>query len=114
MPILLIFAILTAILTYPLVFKITTYIPGFFSTDEPYSVLWESWRIKHSIINGISLRHTPLMAYPFGFGIYDMGFFTYLWTGIFYAFSLLTTPVLTYNLSLLLNFLFTGSPLFRG
>jgi len=102
------FLALIIILTYPLAFKISTHIPGFFSTDEPYTFLWESWRIKYSITNAVPLKVTNLISYPFGADLYSAGLFQYLWIGIFCFFSLITTPALAYNLQLILNFLLTG------
>ena len=99
----LIFLVLLGIMTYPLIFKITTHIPGFFSTDEPYAALWDSWRIKYSLQNGLSLRHTPLIVYPFGMDLYKSGYVTYIMMGWFYLLSVLTTPILTWNIQVLLN-----------
>lgn len=92
-------------MTYPLLFKINTHIPGFFSTDEPFAALWDSWRIKYSFSNHISLRYTPLIAYPFGVDLYNAGFFAYLWMGIICILSILTNHVITYNIQVLLNFI---------
>lgn len=107
--IILLFIIITSILTYPLIFKITTHIPGFFSSDEPYAVLWDSWRIKHSLLNKISLRHTPLVVYPFGVDSNPFAkYFSYLYLGVLYLLSILTTPILTYNLQVFFNLFLSG------
>jgi len=105
---LIVFILLTFILTYPLIFNIISYIPGFFSTDEPFGVLWESWRIKTSISEHLSVKHSSLIAYPFGMDFYSAGFMAYLWIGLFYFLSIFTTPVLTYNLVVLFNFILCG------
>ena len=54
-------------------FKITTHIPGFFSTDEPFGNLWRSWYMKYSVLNHISFTRTILLSYPFGLNIYGFG-----------------------------------------
>lgn len=103
-----VFAFLILIMTFPLALKINTYIiPGFFSTDEPFGSLWDNWRIRHSFENSLSLRDTSLIAYPFGIDFLASGCFSYLWIGLSYFFSLLTTPVLAWNLQIILNIYFT-------
>ncbi|MDD5431404.1 MAG: hypothetical protein PHO70_00230 [Candidatus Omnitrophica bacterium] len=95
-------------MTYPLVLNFSSYIPGFFSSDENFAPLWESWRINYSFQNHVSLTHTPLIAYPFGIDLYTSGFTSFLWTGIFYIISLLTTPAVTYNLIVFVNLFLSG------
>jgi len=101
--ILLVFIFLIIIVTFPLVFKITTHIPGFFSTDEPYATLWSSWRIKYSFQNNLPLRNTNLIAYPFGLDLFSSAYFSYLWMGWHHLLSLLSSPVLAWNIQILLN-----------
>lgn len=103
-----IFILLIVVITFPLFSKITTHIPGFFSTDEPFAVLWNSWRIKYSFWHNLSLRYTPLVAHPFGIDLYSSGYLSYLWLGLFYFLSILTTPMLTYNLQVFLNLFLSG------
>ncbi len=98
-----IFAILISTTTFPLVFKITTHIPGFFSSDESYGSIWNSWRIKYSIINHASLTHTQFIAYPYGMNLYSSSMFFYLWLAAFNLLSFLTTPILTYNIIVLIG-----------
>jgi hypothetical protein len=100
----LIFALLIIFMTFPLVISLTTHIPGFFSTDEPYAAIWNSWRIEYSVQNNLSLKSTTLIAYPFGMELYTSGYFSYLWMGLIYFLSIITTPILTYNLQIFFNF----------
>ncbi len=102
--ILIVFILLIVIITFPLVFKITTHIPGFFSSDEPFAALWDSWRIKYSFLNALSFKNTSLIIHPFGVDLFASGYVSYLWMGLFYFFSLFTTPVLTYNFQVIFNF----------
>ncbi|MBU2258229.1 MAG: hypothetical protein KJ926_03805, partial [Candidatus Omnitrophica bacterium] len=101
--IIILFAFLVCLTTFPLILKIGTHIPGFFSTDEPYGALWDSWRISNSFDNGLGFKHSDFIAYPFGYDLYVSAFFSFLWIGITYVLSIITTPVLTYNLQVLTN-----------
>jgi len=101
------FVILSVIMTFPLFFKIATHIPGFTYTDEPYAGLWDSWRVKYSILHKVSLSHTPYISYPSGVDMYA-GYFTFLWMAIMYILSLISSPVLMFNLQVLINFVLRG------
>ena len=101
--------ILCMLMTYPLFFEIKTHIPGFYSTDEPYGPLWHSWLIKHSFENHLLFKQTNFISYPFGVDLYSSGYFAYLWMGIFYLLSILTTPAVTYNIVVFVNLLLSGT-----
>ena len=88
---------LIMVMTYPLVIKITTHIPGFFSTDESYGSLWESWRIQYSVFNHLPVRKTLLIAYPFGADLYGTGVNSFLAFGIFYSLSIFMYSVLPFD-----------------
>lgn len=103
-----IFFLLTVAITFPLVFKVTTYIPGFFTSDENIAPLWDSWRIKHTFLHKTSFTRTSMVAYPFGVDLYASGYFSYLWIGILFLLSVLTTPVLTYNIQIFTNLFLSG------
>ncbi|HAH20384.1 MAG: hypothetical protein A2Y00_08840 [Omnitrophica WOR_2 bacterium GWF2_43_52] len=94
------FLCLIIVATFPLFLNITNYIPGFFSTDESYAILWNSWLNKFSAVNNLPVKNTNLISYPFGIVNSGAG---YLWFFINYILALLTTPVLTYNLQLIFN-----------
>ena len=102
------FVLFTFIMTFPLIFKIATHIPGFFSTFEPYGSLWNFWRIKYSFQNHLSLYKTFLIAYPFGMDIYKNGFVSYLWLFWNHILSIFTTPVITWNIQILHNLLLSA------
>lgn len=106
--IILIFLIFTLVMTYPLVLKINTHIPGFFSTDESYASIWDSWRIKNSFQNNLSLTYTNSIAYPFGINLYASGYISYIWLGLFYFLSILTNPIFTYNFQVFCNLFLSG------
>ncbi|MCM8783427.1 MAG: hypothetical protein NC818_01410 [Candidatus Omnitrophica bacterium] len=98
-----IFILLIIAMTFPLIFETTTHIPGFFSTDEPYGAIWSFWRIKYSFLNKLSLKRTDLIAHPFGMDLYASGSISYLWLFWTHLLSIFTTPVLTWNIQILLN-----------
>ena len=62
----LLFVILIAVFTYPLVFKISSFMPGFENTDEPYWSLWFIWWLKYSFTHGLNMESIPLISAPFG------------------------------------------------
>ncbi len=97
------FLFLIIVTTYPLIFKISACIPGFFSTDEPFGLMWRSWQIKYSFKNQLPLRNTLLIAYPYGRDLYASGYFSYLGDGWFHLLSIFTTPIITWNIQILLN-----------
>lgn len=96
--------ILIILMTFPLTLRINTYIPGFFSTDESYVILWHAWLVKFSLLNTFLIKKTQLIAYPFGIDFYVNKTIGYLWFFINYFLSILTNPVLTYNFQVLFNF----------
>lgn len=96
------FFILFILMTYPLFFNFARFMPASFSTDESYAIIWNAWVNKLSFTNNLSLNHSNLIAYPFGVDLTGSGF---LWFLINYILSILTTPVLTYNLQIVTNFL---------
>ncbi len=104
--ILLIFFFLFIIITLPFIFGIATYILGFFSTDEPLSLLWDSWRIKFSVFNHLSLKQTSLISYPFNVDLYSSGYYSYGWMSWHHILSILTSPVVTFNTQIVVNFFF--------
>lgn len=98
-----VFLIIITAMTFPLVLNMTKYFPGFFSTDESYASLWDSWRIKHSFQYGTSLKNTDLIAYPFGLNLYASGYLSFFWLGLIYFLSIFTNPIFAYNIQILCN-----------
>ena len=105
--IIIVFTILAVIMTFPLAFKMNTHIPGFTYTDEPYAGIWDSWRVRYSIFHHISVSHTPFIAYPFGADMYA-GYFAFLWMGLMYLLSIISTPIVMFNIQVLVNFILRG------
>ena len=70
------YLLLAVILTYPLVLKFTTHVPGSdtWAYDE-YTFIWNLWHFKASLIEGlVSPLHTELIYYPLGI---DLILFTF-------------------------------------
>ncbi|MFC1674337.1 hypothetical protein ACFL1K_00360 [Candidatus Omnitrophota bacterium] len=103
-----IFILIFTAFTFPLIFKFDKVIPGFFSSDESFVSLWDSWRIKNSFIHNLRFYRTDFIAHPFGIDLYSAGFMPYLWLFVLYSLSLLFSPVLTYNLQILANYFLTA------
>lgn len=104
----LLFFALFCILTFPLIINFNSYLPGFFSTDESYTICWDAWRIKSSVSNNISIKQSNLIAHPFGIDFYKNKPVGYLLFLIIFILSIFTTPILTYNIQVLINFLLTA------
>lgn len=103
-----IFIILTAALTFPLMARLGEVIPGFYSTDEPFAALWDSWRIRVSARNHLSLRHTDLIAYPYGVDLFRWGGGLLIGTVWNHLLSYLLSQVLAWNVQIILNFILCG------
>ncbi|MDD2703349.1 MAG: hypothetical protein PHC33_05035, partial [Candidatus Omnitrophica bacterium] len=101
--IIVLFIVLISVMTFPLVFNLTGYLPGFFSTDEAYATIWDSWRIKYSAVHQLDFKKTDFVAYPFGLDLFGSGFMACAYIAILYSLSLLTTPVLTFNIQIIVN-----------
>lgn len=106
--VIIVFILLVVFATFPLVVYFNKGIPGFFSTDESFGALWDSWRIKFSFTHKLPFGHASVIAYPSGINLYDSGFVSYIWMGMHYALSILTNPILTFNIQVFVNFLLNG------
>lgn len=97
------FILLILAITYPLVFSLNTSIPASIYSDENLAPLWDSWRMKYSLDNGLSLKEGNLLVYPWGMTFFNPQTSSYVWFIINFLLSILTAPALTYNLQVLLN-----------
>ena len=105
--VLLFFLLLTAIMTFPLIIKVNTYIPGTFDTIETFALLWQGWVFKYTFINKINPNTYHFISYPFGVSYvnavtFPVGIFVIRWL------SILTNEVLMYNFFILLSYLLSG------
>ena len=106
--ILLFFAFLTIVFTYPLILKLDSAISGFDSTLEPYGNLWNFWRINHSWHNDFSLSFTDLIAYPFGVSFKHNFPRVYFWDAMTFLFGISLNHFAAYNTQILINFVLSG------
>ncbi len=98
------FSIITVVFTYPLVFKIVRYIPGFHSTDEPFGALWNFWWLKYSWNNHV--LSCPPIAFPFGVSPCESGY--PLWNAINKCLSVFTGNIFAYNIQVLFGFILSA------
>jgi hypothetical protein len=101
--VLFIYLALIFIATFPLGLHLNSHIPGFFSTDESYAMLWYGWFNKYCLAHNLSIKSTDLISYPFGIDFYTNKPVGYLWFGVNYLLSRLTTPILTFNIQIFMN-----------
>ncbi len=104
------FFVLTLIVTYPLILNFNNHIPGFQSTSEPYSLVWNNWRIANALEEGTPLMKTNLISHPFGYNFREHGTGTeyYLRLGFRILLTKVFGPVGAYNIQIMLNFLLTA------
>lgn len=62
---LLIYLLITAIWTFPLIFNLSTHIFGF--PGDPLGSIWSFWWKKQAFLQGIPNNFTNLINYPFGY-----------------------------------------------
>lgn len=101
-----VFALLSAVFTFPLVFKMHSAIPGFFSTDEPS--LWYLWWVKHAALTGADPAFSRLIAYPFGLDFSLTEKMYPVWIFIKKMLVYATNPFISYNIEILASFLLSG------
>ncbi len=104
----LVFLALLFAFTFPLGLNFTTHIPGFFSTNEPYHFLWDSWRIKYSFANRLPLDSSNLIGFPFVSDIGSSFCTPILWNYIYTSLSKIVSGIVTYNLQITLNILLSA------
>lgn len=101
------FALLTAVVTWPLLPHFLDRVPGFLVADN-YEYLWKMWWFKHAILE---LGQNPLIApdifYPAGFQLAHAEI-TPLHTVVGLPLTAIFGEVATYNLFALLSFVLAG------
>lgn len=102
-----IFTALTAVMTYPLVFRIKDSIMGWYSTDEPFAALWHSWWLKYAFQHRLNENYYSTVAVPFGF---DMGkdVLYPVWQFLYKMSSIVTNHFVSFNIQVLLSFVLSG------
>jgi hypothetical protein len=98
----LIFLGLIVLFFLPVVAHPGSVLPAFRSTDESYAAVWDFWRIKFSLRNGLPLLKSDYVRYPFG--IDNTRNVSYLWFYLNLLLTRLTNHIATYNIQVLSNF----------
>ncbi len=104
--VILLFVVLTFIMTFPLFTKVNSSMPGFHSTDEPS--VWYFWWLKYAHISNLDHRSCQYLAYPYGqdYGVYDSLY--PLWSAFKRVMALTTNPCFSYNIEIILSFILSG------
>ena len=98
--VIILFILLVFIMTFPLIFKMSTSFPGFLSTDESYSPMWNAWWLKFCFVNHLPSNQVDYLAYPFGTTNF---FFAYIFFLINFILAIFTNHIFTYNFQVLAN-----------
>ena len=104
--VLLFFGVVSIIFTYPLIFKLSTHIPAFESTDEPFGALWNFWYNSFALTNGMPVTSCPWIAAPFG--IPDTTSAYFVWDLINKTLSVSLGYILAYNVQIIISYLLAG------
>lgn len=95
-----VFILVAFVMTFPLIIKMSTAFPGFLSTDESYSPMWNAWWLKFCVVNHLPSNQVNYVAYPFGTTNF---FFAYIFFLINFILAIFTNHVFTYNFQVLAN-----------
>ncbi len=106
-----IFLIILFFITFPLLLHTNRYIPGFYSSDEPFAVLQGFWWLKFSFTNHYQWTNEFVTAYPFGIQHVSPGFHP-LWFHISKFISIISNWILAYNLPVICNFIISFISIF--
>jgi hypothetical protein len=102
-----IFFLAAIAMTYPLILKMGTHIPGWGNTNEPYSIMWHYWWFKYAHQNGLDFANCKFMAYPFGYYLGNIAGSSYVWENTVNLLTMATSHILAYNILVLLSFFLT-------
>ena len=105
------FCLLTVAVTWPLVLRFSSQVPGWYIADN-YEYLWKMWWFKHALLE---LHQNPLIApdifYPQGFALANAELVP-LATIVGLPLTWLWGEIPTYNLLILLSFVVSGWAVF--
>lgn len=100
------YALLTGVLTWPVLPRLTAQLAGGPDLDLWVSQ-WNNWWLKQALQRGISLYHTDLLFYPQGVGLTAHSF-NWGMSAVWLLIEPLVGPVAAYNMTLLLTFVLSG------
>ena len=66
-PVMLLYAFVLSIMTYPLLFQLGEIIP--LTNPDTYPAIYENWWMREALVNGYNMNDSPLLFYPEGFDL---------------------------------------------
>lgn len=104
------YALLSLVFTYPLVFNLTTHVPGAVEGDVPVYI-WNLWWMKHSLLEWHSPLFSDFVFAPYGV---SLAFHAFVFLKAFVAVPLqaLMSAWTAYNLLILFTFAMAGYAMF--
>ena len=105
------YLILTAIFTFPLVFKLKSYILGTYTSDEPFGWLSYFWWLKYAFQNHLPYTKYSVIAAPFGIDISSYIIYPF-WNAFTKWLSVFVGYILSYNIQILFSFALSGVTMF--
>lgn len=98
---LLAYLLLTLVLTYPIITKFFTHIPG--TDGDAYIYLYNQWWLKNVLTNGLSFFHSPFLLYPYGADL-SLSVTTISNNLIISFFNIFLPSIAAFNLFIILSF----------
>ena len=102
LPALLSYILCSFLFTYPLIFRLTTHVPGQIAGDVPVNI-WNLWWLKKALLAGASPLHSDYLFAPYGV---SLAFHAFVFVKGLLAFPLqaFVPPWVAYNLVVLFTF----------
>ena len=96
---------------FPLILKMKSYMPGIFTTDEPFGWLAYFWWQKYAFSRHLAETYYSVIAFPFGMDIssqilYPVSNFISRWLAVS------TGNIFTYNIQVVFSFVASGITMF--
>ncbi len=107
--ILLFFAILTLLMTWPLITQLGSVYAG--NNEDLWTFQWDNWWTRYALQHGLDLLFTPVQFYPVGVSLaaHSLSFYnSLLWIPL----AALVGDIAAYNITVLLTFILSGYTMF--
>jgi hypothetical protein len=99
------YVLLTLVMTYPLVLRISSHLAG--SGDDMWLFQWNNWWLRKALVEDLNPYFTTLLFHPQGVSLVYHNF-SWLNTGIWLALEPLVGYIAAYNVTFLLTFIISG------
>src|SRR5512135_420246 len=108
--VLLFFALLTLLMTWPLITKIGTVYAG--NNEDLWTFQWDNWWTRLALQRGFDTLYTSYQFYPNGVSLaaHSLSFYNSL---IWIPLSALLGDIASYNITILLTFILSGYTMFK-